>query len=109
MSATAAASTLGHLIAARKISLPREPPPIKPKRIRSFAPRTRLSATVPALAIATPAALPDHRTQEDPSVGHGWTPLYDLDQLGPTEKDFTLRIRRYDSFVISTEPKAASK
>jgi hypothetical protein len=36
-------------------------------------------------------------------------PFSDLDQAGPTEKDFTLGIRRYDSLVISTELKVAIK
>jgi hypothetical protein len=45
-----------HLIKAPGVSLPREPPPIKPNRIRSFAPRTRLSLATPVPAAATPAA-----------------------------------------------------
>src|SRR5208282_333020 len=58
MSATATASTSGHRRAARKISLPREPPPIRPNRIRSFEPRTRPVAAAPAPATTAPVAPP---------------------------------------------------
>ncbi len=60
--------TSGHRRAARRISFPREPPPIRPNRIRSFAPKRLPVAGVAVPAMAALVAPPII----DPSKARRW-------------------------------------
>src|SRR5271157_3503970 len=91
MSATAAASTSGHLIAARKISFPREPPPIKPNRIRSFAPRIRPGASTAVAAIAIPVDPPIIDPKNTRRLDMAGLLSINLDRAGPASNDFIIR------------------